>query len=97
MSKLEPLDDCVIARVRRPDSHTAGGIYLPEIARKPTLQGEVVAVGPGKRSRKGHRCPMELEVGDTVRFDSHGSATVNVDGEEHRIVQEQFIHARIAG
>lgn len=94
-AKLEPLDDCVIVRVRPPESETKGGIYLPEVARRPTLDGEVLAVGPGRMNRKGNRCPMELEPGDLVRFDSCGGQTVCVGGEEQMIVQEQYIFARI--
>ena len=55
-------------------------------------QGEVVAVGPGKKSEDGKNTPVDLKVGDHVVFGQYGGNTVKIDGEEYLILNESEIY-----
>ena len=68
---LQPLGDRIIVRREASDEKTAGGILLPDTAKKKPQRGTVVAVGPGRVNKKdGTRLPMQLKAGDKVLFTS---------------------------
>ena len=68
---LQPLGDRIIVRREVSDEKTAGGILLPDAAKKKPQRGTVVAVGPGRVNKKdGTRLPMQLKAGDKVLFTS---------------------------
>jgi chaperonin GroES len=68
---LTPIADRIIVRREVSDEKTAGGILLPDTAKKKPQRGTILAVGPGKLNLKdGSRMPMTLKVGDTVLFTS---------------------------
>jgi len=79
--------------VRRMEEETtsAGGIVLPGSATEKPAQGEVLAVGPGKRLDSGDTQPVDVNVGDTVVFGKYSSNTVKVDDEELLILNESEI------
>ncbi|NUQ00809.1 MAG: co-chaperone GroES [Armatimonadetes bacterium] len=81
-TKLRPLDDRVIVRVKDEAEQVEGGIVLPESAQKKPQEGEVLAVGPGRLSDKGERVPVDVKVGDTVVFAKYGGTEIKLgDGE----------------
>ena len=68
---LKPIGDRIIVRRESSDEKTAGGILLPDAARKKPQRGVVLAVGPGRVNKKtGDRQPMQLKAGDKVLFTS---------------------------
>jgi chaperonin GroES len=68
---LQPIGDRIIVRRESSDEKTAGGILLPDTAKKKPQRGVVIAVGPGKLNKKtGERVPMQLKAGDKVLFTS---------------------------
>ena len=68
---LKPIGDRIIIRREASDEKTAGGLLLPEAAKKKPQRGTVLAVGPGKTNRKtGELLPLQLKVGDKVLFTS---------------------------
>jgi len=73
------------------ESTSAGGIVLPGSATEKPAQGEVVAVGPGKRQENGGTQPVDLNVGDTVVFGKYSSNTVKIGDEELLILNESEI------
>ena len=79
--------------VKRKDEETtsAGGIVLPGSATEKPQQGEVVAVGPGKKTNDGNIVPVDLKVGDHVVFGQYGGNTVKIDGDEYLILNENEI------
>jgi chaperonin GroES len=66
--KLQPIGDRIIVRRESSDEKTAGGILLPDAAKKKPQRGVVIAVGPGKLNKKGERQPLQLKAGDKVLF-----------------------------
>ena len=70
---------------------TASGIVIPDNAGEKPDQGEVIAVGPGKRDAAGKLLPMDVKVGDRVLFGKYSGQTVKVDGEEFLVMREEDI------
>ncbi|MBX9706184.1 MAG: co-chaperone GroES, partial [Gammaproteobacteria bacterium] len=67
--KIRPLHDRVVVRRAPEETKTAGGIVIPDSASKEKpVQGEVIAVGPGKQLENGQLQKMEVKVGDKVLF-----------------------------
>jgi len=89
--KIRPLHDRVIVKRLDNERKTASGIVIPDnVAEKPD-QGEVVAVGPGKRDDHGKLIAVELKVGDRVLFGKYAGQTVKVEGEELLVMREEDI------
>ncbi|MBI4021766.1 MAG: co-chaperone GroES, partial [Candidatus Andersenbacteria bacterium] len=57
------------------------------------MQGEVIAVGPGKRLESGETAKMSVKVGDKVLFTKYAPDEVEVDDEEYLVIEEEKILA----
>ncbi|MBT4586195.1 co-chaperone GroES [Candidatus Peregrinibacteria bacterium] len=89
---IRPLGDRVIVKPLAEDEVTASGIVLPDTADKEKPeQGEVIAVGPGKRLDSGETSPMSVQVGDKVVFRKYSADEVKVENEEVLVVNEDDI------
>jgi chaperonin GroES len=86
--KFRPLHDRVVIRRIKEDSQTKGGIIIPETAREKPMQGEVVAVGPGRRDEAGKLVPIDVKAGEIILFGKWSGTEVKIDGEELLIMQE---------
>ncbi|MDH7515568.1 MAG: co-chaperone GroES [Bacteroidota bacterium] len=93
--KLKPLADRVVVRPLEAEERTAGGLYIPDTAKEKPMQGEVVAVGPGKLGEDGKKLPMEVKVGDKVLFGKYSGTEVRIDGVDYLIMRESDIFAII--
>ena len=89
--KIRPLQDRVVVKRQDEETTSSGGIVLPGSATEKPQQGEVVAVGPGKKTEVGKVVPVDLKVGDQVIFGQYGGNTVKVDGDELLILNESEI------
>jgi chaperonin GroES len=89
--KIRPLQDRVVVRRTEEETTSSGGIVLPGSAAEKPAQGEVVAVGPGKRQENGETQPVDLKVGDIVVFGKYSSNTVKIGDEELLILNESEI------
>ena len=94
--KIRPLHDRVIVKRLDNERKTASGIVIPENAAEKPDQGEVVAVGPGKKDDNGKLIPMDLKVGDRVLFGKYSGQTVKVEGEEILVMREEDVMGVIA-
>ena len=92
---IRPLQDRVVVRSTEEEKTSAGGIVLPGSASEKPAQGEVIAVGPGKRQENGDTQPVDLKVGDTVVFGKYASNTVKIGDEELLILSEGEIYGVI--
>ena len=93
---IRPLQDRVVVRRMEEETTTAGGIVLPGSATEKPAQGEVLAVGPGKRQENGEVQPVDVEVGDIIVFGKYSSNTVKIGDEELLILNESEIFGVIA-
>ena len=89
--KFTPLHDKVLVKRTEEEVKSAGGIVLPGSATEKPSQGEVIAVGPGKKSENGDVSPVGVAVGDTVIFGQYGGNEIKIDGEEYLILSESDI------
>ena len=92
---LRPLQDRLIVRRSEPELKTASGIVLPDSAGEKPEQGEVIAVGPGRRNDKGDFVALNLKAGDQILFGKYAGQTVKVDGDELLVVREDDVLAVI--
>ena len=90
--KLRPLHDKVLVKRTEEDETSSGGIILSAAAKEKPSQGEVVAVGPGKRQENGDLTPISVAVGDLVIFGQYGGNEVKIDGDEYLILSESDIY-----
>ena len=89
--QIRPLHDRVIVKRLEVERTTASGIVIPDNAGEKPDQGELIAVGPGKRDEAGKLLPMDVKVGDRVLFGKYSGQNVKVDGEEFLVMREEDI------
>ena len=95
--KIRPLHDRVIVKRLEEERKTASGIVIPDTAAEKPDQGEIVAVGPGKRDDKGNRIAMDLKAGDRVLFGKYAGQTVKVEDQELLVLKEEDVLGVIEG
>ncbi|KAF0220805.1 MAG: chaperonin [Geobacteraceae bacterium] len=89
--KLRPLQDRIIVKRVEEETKTAGGIFIPETAKEKPQQGEIIAVGNGKKTEDGKVLPIDLKVGDKVLFGKYAGTEIKLDGEDYLIMREDDI------
>lgn len=90
---IKPLGDKVVVEPLESEDKTAGGIILPDTAKKKPQEGIVIAVGPGKVLESGSRGEMAVKVGDKVIFAKYGGTEVSVGGKDYVILDQDSIYA----
>ncbi len=88
---IRPLHDRVIVKRVEAERTTASGIVIPDSAGEKPDQGEVLAVGPGKRDDAGKHIALDVKVGDRVLFGKYAGQAVKVDGQEVLVMREEDI------
>ena len=68
-----------------------GGLYIPDSAKEKPQEGEVVAVGKGKRLEDGRVVPLDVQVGDRILFGKYSGSDIKLDGEEYLIMREDEV------
>ena len=91
--KIRPLNDRILVKRLESEENTAGGIIIPDTAKEKPAQGQVVAVGPGKRDDKGVLVPVEVKVGDHVLTSKYGGTEIKIDDKEYKILNASDILA----
>jgi chaperonin GroES len=89
--KIRPLHDRIIVKRLEEERKTASGIVIPDTAAEKPDQGEVKAVGTGKKTEEGKIIPIDVKVGDRVLFGKYSGQTVKVEGEELLVMREEDI------
>ena len=93
---LQPLEDRIVVRTAEAEETTVSGLVIPDTAKEKPQQGEVLAVGPGKRSEHtGEIIPLDIAVGDVVIYSKYGGTEVKVDGEEYLILSARDVLATL--
>ncbi len=90
---IRPLGDKVVVKVLEAEEKTAGGIILPDSAKKRPTEGEVIAVGTGRVLDNGQRNELSVKIGDRVIFSKYGGNEVSLDGTDYTILDEDQIYA----
>ena len=88
---IRPLSDRVVVRRLEEETKSEGGIVIPDSATEKPSQGEVMAVGPGKKLDTGSVQTVDLKAGDKILFGQYAGSTVKVEGEELLIMNESEV------
>jgi chaperonin GroES len=95
---IRPLyDRVVVKRLEDGEEKTAGGLFIPDSAKEKPQQGQVLAVGHGKRMDDGKLIPLDVKVGDKILFGKYSGNEVKIDGEECLIMREDEILGVLEG
>ena len=95
---LKPLEDRIVVRPDEAETQTASGLVIPDTAKEKPQQGEVLAVGPGKRSETSvDWVAFVISAGDTVLYSKYGGTEVTVDGEDLLVLNSRDVLAIVAG
>ena len=94
--KLQPLEDRIVVRANESEATTASGLVIPDTAKEKPQQGEVLAVGPGRRSdQTGDIIAMDVALGDTVVYSKYGGTEITIDGEDLLILTSRDVLAKV--
>jgi chaperonin GroES len=91
MASIRPLQDRIIIRRIEEGEQIRGGIIIPDSAKEKPQEGEVIAVGAGKKLDSGERVIMDVKEGDRVLFGKYAGTEVKLDDEEYLIMREDDI------
>ena len=95
--KLQPLEDRIVVRANESEATTASGLVIPDTAKEKPQQGEVLAVGPGRRSEQtGEVIALGINVGDTVVYSKYGGTEITIDGEDLLILTSRDVLATVS-
>ena len=90
---LQPLEDRIVVRPAEAEEKTASGLVIPDTAKEKPQQGEVLAVGPGRRSDTGDLIPTDVAKADKVVYSKYGGTEITIDGEDLLILQARDVLA----
>jgi chaperonin GroES len=93
--KVRPLHDRILVRRLEEQEVQKGGIIIPDTAKEKPQEGEVVAVGEGKKLESGERQPMDVKKGDRILFGKYSGNDVKIGDDEYLILREEDVLAVI--
>jgi Co-chaperonin GroES (HSP10) len=89
--KIRPLQDRILVKRLEEEEKTKGGIIIPDTAKEKPAEGEIIAVGKGKKTEEGKLIELDVKPGDRVLFSKYGGTEVKIDGVEHLVMREDDI------
>ena len=89
--KIRPLYDRIVVKRIEQGEELQGGLFIPDSAKEKPQEGEVVAVGKGKRLEDGKVVPLDVQVGNRILFGKYSGSEIKVDGEEFLIIREDDV------
>jgi len=96
--KIRPLyDRFVVKRIEDSTEKTASGLFIPDSAKEKPQEGEVIAVGAGKRNDEGKLIPLDVKAGDRILFGKYSGSDIKLDGNEYLIMREDEVLGVLEG
>ena len=89
--KIRPLYDRIVVKRIEEKETKVGGLFIPDSAKEKPQEGEVVAVGQGKRNDEGKLIPLDVKAGDRILFGKYSGSDIKVDGNEYMIMREDEV------
>ncbi len=89
--KIRPLYDRIVVKRIEQKEQMHGGLYIPDSAKEKPQEGEVVAVGKGKRLEDGKVIPLDVQTGDRILFGKYSGSDIKLDNEEYLIMREDEV------
>jgi len=97
MAKLTPLHDRILVRRIEEGESVRGGIIIPDTAKEKPQEGEVIAVGKGKKNEEGKVFPLDVKEADRILFGKYSGTEIKIDGEEFLIMREEEVLGVLTG
>ncbi len=94
-SKLIPLADKLVLRPIVQEEVLTSGIVIPDTAKEKPNQGEIIAVGPGRRDEEGKIIPMDVAIGDRVLYAKYTGQEIKVENEELIVLNERDLLCKV--
>jgi chaperonin GroES len=94
---IRPLYDRLVVKRIEETERLQGGLHIPDSAKEKPQEGEVVAVGKGKRLEDGKLVPLDVQVGDRILFGKYSGSEIRVGGQEYLIMREDEVLGILAG
>ncbi len=94
---IRPLYDRIVVKRIEQQEQMQGGLYIPDTAKEKPQEGEVVAVGKGKRLEDGKLVPLDVQVGDRILFGKYSGSDIKLDNEEYMIMREDEVLGVLEG
>ena len=88
---IRPLYDRIVVKRVEEQETKVGGLFIPDTAKEKPQEGEVVAVGKGKRLEDGKVIPLDVKVGDRILFGKYSGNDIKIDGQELLIMREDEV------
>ena len=95
--KIRPLYDRIVVKRIEQQEQMHGGLYIPDSAKEKPQEGEVAAVGKGKRLEDGKVVPLDVEKGNRILFGKYSGSEIRIDGEEFLIMREDEVLGVLEG
>jgi chaperonin GroES len=92
---VKPLHDRILVKRIEEKDVIKGGIIIPDTAKEKPMEGEVIAVGPGKIQEDGKRSNMDVKKGDRILFGKYSGTDIKIEDEEYVIMREEDVLAVI--
>ena len=89
--KIQPLHDRILVKRLEEKETKKGGIIIPDTAKEKPQEGEVIAVGHGKRDENGKLIPLDVKAGDKILFGKYSGSEVKLGDEEYLIMREEDV------
>ena len=94
--KFKPLGDRILLKQLEAKEQTKGGIVLPDTVKEKPQEGEIIAVGEGKKNPEGKVIPLSLKVSDKILYGKYSGTEIVIDGEDYLIIREEDVLGIIA-
>src|SRR6202042_3346892 len=88
---IRPLYDRIVVKRIEDKETMQGGLFIPDSAKEKPQEGEVAAVGKGKRLEDGKVVPLDVQQGDRILFGKYSGSEIKLDGEEYLIMREDEV------
>jgi chaperonin GroES len=92
---VKPLHDRIVVKRIEEKDVVKGGIIIPDTAKEKPMEGEVIAVGPGKILEDGKRSQMDVKKADRILFGKYSGTDIKIEDEEYVIMREEDVLAVI--
>jgi chaperonin GroES len=91
MMNIRPLYDRIVVKRIEEQETMRSGIVIPDSAKEKPQQGEVMAIGKGKRLDDGTMVALDVKVGDRILFGKYSGNEIKLDGAEYIIMREDDV------
>ncbi len=94
---FRPLHDRILIKRIEEKETEKGGIIIPDTAKEKPQEGEVIAVGNGKKTEEGKVVPLDVKAGDRILFGKYSGSEIKMDDEEYLILKEEEVLGVVEG